>query len=185
MGAERGTELVDGSPGSGRNGPRGARDRRRTGMTRRRLRGGTGGRARDRGLGADGGSARFGLGMEAGAAAERLCSGRQGLGRGCAPPLGGLQCGRRGAQLIESRTIGGGTQGRGRGPAEPEDGGGQAEILLQGLGSPFGDAEHGLVRVEAGQQRRAEQVEDRGSGLAPDGQAAGSCPPAGNPSGPG
>src|SRR4029450_5459058 len=50
---------------------------------------------------ADGGPARFGLGVKAGAVAEGLGSGRQGLGRGGAPALGGLQGGGRGAQLVQ------------------------------------------------------------------------------------
>ena len=131
---------------------------------------------------ADGGSAGLGFGVEAGAAAERLGPGGQRLRRGRAPAFGGLE-GRRGrAELVEARSVGGRSERRRRGPAEAQDGGGQAQVLVERLRSSLGNPDHGLVGIEAGQQGRAEQVEDRRSRATPDGQPPGGRAPPRRPS---
>jgi hypothetical protein len=115
----------------------------------------------------NGRSAGVRLGSEAGAAAEGFRPGGQRLRRRGTPALGGLQRGGRRAQLVESGALGGRAERRRRGPPEAEDGGGKPKVLAQDLRGPFGDPEHSLVGIEAGEQGGAEEVKDRRSHVPP------------------
>jgi hypothetical protein len=117
--------------------------------------------AQDQGKGeSDGGLAGCGLGLQPGAGAEGFGSGGERLRRWGSPAFGRLKGGGRRAELVEPGAVGGFSEGSCRGPAEAQDGCRQTEVLVEDVRSPLGDPEYGLVRVEAGPQGRAEQVED-------------------------
>jgi hypothetical protein len=104
--------------------------------------------------------ARRGLGLQPGAGAEGFGSGGERLRRWGSPAFGRLKGGGRRAELVEPGAVGGFSERSGRGPAEAQDGCRQTEVRMEDVRSPLGDPEYSLVRVEAGPQGRAEQVED-------------------------
>jgi hypothetical protein len=117
--------------------------------------------AQDQGEGEpDGGLARCRLSLQPGTSAEGFGSGGERLRRWGSPAFRRLEGGCRRAELVKPGSVGGFSERDSRGPAQAQDRCRQTQVLMEDLWSPLGDPEYGLVRVEAGPQGRAEQIED-------------------------